>query len=78
MKRDKNRNAKTTSQSLGNKEVFKKSSYSGGGDCVEVAKSADGAILVRDSKNKSGPKLSFTTREWNAFLGGVRKGEFDI
>jgi Domain of unknown function (DUF397) len=48
----------------------------GNGNCVEVAGNA-GAILVRDSKDKTGPVLTFTPGEWAAFIGGVRNGEFD-
>jgi Domain of unknown function (DUF397) len=33
---------------------------------------------VRDSKDRSGPVLQFTRREWEAFLAGVRHGEFDL
>ncbi|WP_404816418.1 DUF397 domain-containing protein [Streptomyces thermolineatus] len=46
-----------------------KSSYSSGegGDCVEVAASA-GAVHVRDSKDRSGPVLSFAAGEWAAFV----------
>jgi len=46
------------------------------GNCVEVA-SLEGGIGVRDSKDPEGPILRFTADEWNAFLGGVRDGEFD-
>ena len=37
----------------------------------------DGQIAVRDSRDRSGPVLQFTHREWEAFLAGVRQGEFD-
>lgn len=62
--------------------VWKKSSHSSAnGDCVEVAALDDEAhgraIAVRDSKNPTGPALLFATGQWNAFLGGVRHGEFD-
>jgi len=46
-------------------------------NCVEVANLAEGEIGVRDSKDREGPFLRFTSGEWNAFLGGVRNGEFD-
>ncbi len=46
------------------------------GNCVEVA-SLTGGIGVRDSKDPAGPILRFTPSEWDAFLGGVRNGEFD-
>jgi hypothetical protein len=43
---------------------------------VEIA-FADDRILVRDSKHQTGPVLRFDAREWSAFLGGVKGGEFD-
>jgi Domain of unknown function (DUF397) len=47
------------------------------GNCVEVAGLSSGFIRVRDSKNPRGPVLGFTPAEWDAFVGGVRNGEFD-
>ncbi len=47
------------------------------GNCVEVADLTGGGIGVRDSKDPAGPILRFTPSEWDAFLGGVRNGEFD-
>jgi len=47
------------------------------GNCVEVASLSGDHIGVRDSKDAEGPVLQFTPDEWNAFLGGVRNGEFD-
>ncbi|MET7292478.1 DUF397 domain-containing protein [Streptomyces griseoloalbus] len=46
-----------------------KSSYStpDGPDCVEVA-TAPAHILVRDSKNPTGPRLALTPTTWTAFL----------
>jgi hypothetical protein len=47
--------------------------------CVEVAGAEDGDVLVRDTKDHgNGPVLTFSPAEWNAFLGGVRLGEFDL
>jgi len=59
--------------------AWRKSSLSSGGDnCVEVGFGDDGTIGVRDTKQKGrGPVLVFTPSEWEAFLGGVRNGEFD-
>jgi len=55
-----------------------KSSLSyGNGNCVEVADLSGDIIKVRDSKNSKGPVLGFTPAEWDAFVGGVRNGEFD-
>jgi hypothetical protein len=47
------------------------------GNCVEVASLPAGGVGVRNSRDSEGPVLRFTPDEWNAFLGGVRNGEFD-
>ena len=58
--------------------VWRKSTRSGNsGACVEVADLSDGGRAVRDSKDKDGPVLRFTAREWVAFIGGAKDGEFD-
>jgi hypothetical protein len=57
--------------------VWRKSTRSGSSGCVEVA-FVDGQVAVRDSKNRRGGLLVFTPLEWEAFLGGVRDGEFRI
>lgn len=56
-----------------------KSSFSNGqgGDCVEHARLPDGSRAVRHSKHPDGPALIFTAAEWEAFIQGVRHGEFD-
>jgi uncharacterized protein DUF397 len=59
-------------------DIFRKSSFSGTTGCVEVCRLADGRIAVRDSKDRSLPPHHFTTDEWNAFLAGVKAGEFDL
>jgi predicted secreted Zn-dependent protease len=46
------------------------------GNCVEVATPPD-MVMVRDSKDRSGPVLAFGAREWLAFIDGVKQGEFD-
>jgi hypothetical protein len=56
---------------------WRKSSLSGVNGCVEVA-FFDGMVAVRDSRDTGGPVLLFTGAEWEAFVGGVRKGEFDL
>jgi hypothetical protein len=56
---------------------FKSSLSFANGNCVEVADLPAGGIGVRDSKDTEGPVLRFTPDEWQAFLGGVRNGEFD-
>lgn len=58
---------------------FFKSSFSPprDGGCVEVAMDED-RIAVRDSKDPDGGILVFNRREWNAFIEGVKRGEFDL
>jgi hypothetical protein len=57
---------------------WRKSSYSSDdGNCVEVADLPGGACAVRDSKQPTGPVLTFTATEWAAFTAGVRAGDFD-
>jgi Domain of unknown function (DUF397). len=41
-----------------------------GGNCVEVAVLAD-RVLVRDSKDPEGPRLTVTPTEWREFLRGL-------
>lgn len=61
-----------------NDEDFKKSSWSKNNPktCVMVAIKQDG-IAVRDSKDADKQTLRFTRDEWNAFVKGVKGGEFD-
>lgn len=57
--------------------IWRKSTRSGAaGHCVEVAADAE-AILVRDSKDVSGPVLEFGRPGWSAFVAAVKSGEFD-
>ncbi|MEV0805025.1 DUF397 domain-containing protein [Micromonospora sp. NPDC050200] len=39
-----------------------------GGNCVEVADNLPGVVAVRDSKDRSGPVLTFTSDSWAAFV----------
>jgi Domain of unknown function (DUF397) len=52
--------------------VWRKSSYSGdnGGECVEVG--AAGTVLVRDTTDRSGPVLTFTSDAWRAFTTAIQ------
>lgn len=55
--------------------VWRKSSYSDGGDnnCVEVADGHPGIVPVRDSKAPEGHVLVFGASSWSAFVGGVKE-----
>jgi hypothetical protein len=57
--------------------VWRKSRASGTSSCLEVAIMEE-CVLIRDSKDRLGPRLRFTPQEWTAFLTGVRSGEFDL
>jgi hypothetical protein len=48
------------------------------GGCVETAFLADGRVALRDSKDTSKLPHVFTRHEWDCFLDGVKKGEFDL
>jgi hypothetical protein len=54
---------------------WRKSSASGGvGECVEVAKS-DSFVLARDSRNRSGAVLEFTSSQWLELVHRIKNGE---
>jgi Domain of unknown function (DUF397) len=59
---------------------FKTSTYSGGGGCVEVGQTPGGGpvVAVRHSRHHHLPPLLFTAAEWDAFVRGVKDGEFDV
>lgn len=47
-----------------------------GGDCAEVAPLPDGGIAMRNSQDP-GVILRYTRAEWDAFMSGIKGGEFD-
>jgi Domain of unknown function (DUF397) len=58
--------------------AWRKSTASGGnGSCVEVA-DLGSVIAVRDSKDKTGPKLIFTSNAWRAFLRSTKTSAQDL
>jgi hypothetical protein len=54
---------------------WKKSTRSGGSNCVEVC--LGDPVKIRDTKDQDGPEIPLTREAWQAFLDGVRDGEFD-
>jgi predicted secreted Zn-dependent protease len=56
---------------------WRKSTRCRDGNCVEVAL-LEHQVAVRDSKDKRGPMLVFSSVEWQTFLAGVRNGEFEL
>jgi len=59
--------------------VWRKSSYSDGGDnnCVEVADRYPGMVPVRDSKTPAVRPLVFSAVSWSVFVEQV-KGEAEL
>jgi hypothetical protein len=47
------------------------------GSCVEIAVLENGDVAVRNSRFPDGPVLIYTSAEVEAFLLGVKDGEFD-
>lgn len=56
---------------------IKASASQASGACVETTSIRTDEILVRNSRDRTGPVLSFTKAEWVAFVAGVKAGEFD-
>jgi uncharacterized protein DUF397 len=56
--------------------IWRKSTRCESGYCVEVALTADGA-LVRDAKRPEDGRLAFDRQAWSAFLVAVKDGAFD-
>ena len=55
---------------------WRKSSRSQYNNCVEVRFEGD-TVPLRSSRDPDGPFLVFTASEWDAFVEGVKRGEFD-
>jgi hypothetical protein len=53
--------------------TFTKSTFSEGGDCVEVTRTE--VIGVRNSNDPDGPVLLFTRRGWDAFAHRMLAGD---
>jgi uncharacterized protein DUF397 len=54
--------------------LWRKSSYSGGGNnCVEVASDA-ATVAIRDSKDPQGGQLVFGASAWTAFTTAIKHG----
>jgi hypothetical protein len=46
-------------------------------NCVEVA-DLGSAFAVRDSKDRQGPALVFSTKAWATFLDSAKRGTFNL
>ncbi|MGH3695488.1 MAG: DUF397 domain-containing protein [Pseudonocardiaceae bacterium] len=56
---------------------FTSSGTGNGGTCVEVAGLPDGRIAVRNSNHPDAGVVYFTRAEMDAWIKGVKAGEFD-
>lgn len=65
-------------------EPWIKSSFSADETCCVEVQTMNSAIRIRDSKQRrQAPEeiaqiLTFTRAEWEAFIQGVKAGEFDL
>ncbi|NES15944.1 MULTISPECIES: DUF397 domain-containing protein [unclassified Micromonospora] len=53
--------------------IWRKSTRSSQHDCVEVAVNLPGVVGVRDSKDPTGPVLTFTPTAWRTFLRHAKR-----
>jgi hypothetical protein len=53
-------------------DTWTTSTYSGGNGCVETRLGGEGNVAVRDSKDPTGPALTFGVDEWVAFIDAVK------
>jgi Domain of unknown function (DUF397) len=56
--------------------IMSSRSSGNGGSCVQ-ARRQDGLIEVRNSKSPDAGTVRFSVEEWDSFLDGAKKGEFD-
>ena len=53
--------------------TWKRSSFCGNSSCVEIVDTGS-YVHIKDKENYT---VSFTREEWDAFIKGVKAGEFD-
>lgn len=56
--------------------IFRKSTRSNQGECVEVATNLPGVVVVRDSKDRDGGRLTIDPATWAAFIEDIKGGGF--
>jgi hypothetical protein len=55
--------------------AWRRSTHCDTNSCVEVA-IADEGVFIRNSRESEGSVLTFTRAEWDAFVAGIKDGEF--
>ncbi|MFC4948295.1 DUF397 domain-containing protein [Pseudonocardia sp. GCM10023141] len=58
-------------------ENYRRSSFSDGGNCVEIAIGQE-HVRVRHSRHDTQGTLVFSHGEWAAFVAGVKAEEFEL
>jgi hypothetical protein len=53
---------------------FTSSYSSGNGQCVECARTQDGGMAVRDSKQPTSDVVTFPREAWQSFLAAIQIG----
>ena len=61
---------------MGNLEWRKARRSANNGACVELAPAA-GQILIRDSKDQTGPVIAYSQYSWRLFVSSAKTGYFD-
>ena len=56
---------------------WKKSSFSGESNCVELASAPNQGVAMRNSKHPLDAVVVFDREAFNSFLQGVKDGQFD-
>ncbi|TDC72880.1 DUF397 domain-containing protein [Micromonospora sp. KC606] len=57
--------------------IWRKSTRSNnGGECIEVADNLTGIVGLRDSKDPTGPALTFRPEAWASFVTAVKHGSY--
>lgn len=56
---------------------WRKSTYSGVGNCVELARLASGEVAMRNSRFPEGPALLCPPEGFAAFLDAAKRGDLD-
>lgn len=59
------------------KMTYRTSSFCNYGECIAVGVSASGSIAIKDTKASGHKALLFTSEEWQAFVKGIKNGDFD-
>ncbi|MEV6304778.1 DUF397 domain-containing protein [Actinoplanes sp. NPDC051861] len=57
--------------------AWRKATKSGTSNCVELAKVDGDTVAFRNSRQPDGAVVTYTRAELEAFIDGIKRGEFD-